>query len=121
MHHPTQTHWTTAKRLLCCLKNTIFRGTTIRDTSSPSLKCFSCIDWDDTLDDRKSTSIYLLFLGDTPISWSSRKQRAIARSSNIVKYRALAAESIWLLSLLQELKFKLPQPPLLLCDNLGAT
>jgi hypothetical protein len=32
-----------------------------------------------------------------------------------------AAESMWLLSLLQELKFSLSQPPLLLCDNLGAT
>jgi hypothetical protein len=124
MHHPKQTHWTTTKRLLRYLKNTIFHGVTISKTSSNTLTCFSDADWAGSLDDRKSTSAYLLFLGNTPISWSSKKQRAITRSSTEAKYRALAtatAESVWLLSLLQELKFCLSQPPLLLCDNLGAT
>jgi hypothetical protein len=106
------------------LKNTIFHGVTISKTSSNTLTCFSDADWAGSLDDQKSTSAYLLFLGNTPISWSSKKQRAIARSSTEAEYRALAtaaAESVWLLSLLQELKFCLSQPPLLLCDNLGAT
>jgi len=124
MHHPTQIHWTATKRLLRYLKNTIFHGVTISKTSSNMLTCFSDADWAGNLDDRKSTSAYLLFLGTTPVSWSSKKQRAIARSSTEAEYRALAAtaaESVWLLSLLQELKFCLSQPPLLLCDNLGAT
>jgi len=124
MHHLTQTHWTTTKRLLRYLKNTIFHSVTISNTSSTTLTCFSDVDWAGNLDDRKSTSAYLLFLGNTPISWSSKKQRAIARSSTKAEYRALAmaaAESVWLLSLLQELKFSLSKPPLLLCDNLGAT
>jgi hypothetical protein len=124
MHSPTQTHWTTTKRLLRYLKNTIFHGINIRKTSSPALTCFSDADWAGSLDDRKSTSAYLIFLGHTPISWSSKKKRAIARSSTEAKYRALAtaaAESMWLLSLFQEMKFTLTQPPTLLCDNLGAT
>ncbi|XP_011016404.1 PREDICTED: uncharacterized protein LOC105119910 [Populus euphratica] len=119
-----QIHWTATKRLLRYLKNTIFHGVTINKTSSSMLTCFSDADWAGSLDDKKSTSAYLLFLRTTPISWSSKKQRAIARSSTEAEYRALAiaaAESVWLLSLLQELKFCLSQPPLLLCDNLGAT
>uniref|UniRef100_A0A2N9F5Y1 CCHC-type domain-containing protein n=1 Tax=Fagus sylvatica TaxID=28930 RepID=A0A2N9F5Y1_FAGSY len=105
MHSPTQTHWTATKRLLRYLKNTIFHGINIRKTSSPALTCFSDADWAGSLDDRKSTSAYLIFLGHTPISWSSKKQRAIARSSTEAEYRALAtaaAESMWLLSLFQE-------------------
>lgn len=124
MHCPTQTHWTATKRLLRYLKNTVFHGINIRKTSSPTFTCFSDADWAGSLDDRKSTSAYVLFLGHTPISWSSKKQRAIARSSTEVEHKALAtaaAESMLLLSLFQEMKFTLPQPPLLLCDNLGAT
>ncbi|KAJ6942043.1 hypothetical protein NC652_007979 [Populus alba x Populus x berolinensis] len=93
MHHPTQTHWTTTKRLLRYLKNTIFHGVTISKTSSTTLTCFSDADWAGSLDVRKSTSAYLLFLGNTPISWSSIKQRTIARSSTEAKYRALAMDA----------------------------
>ena len=76
MHRPTQIHWTITKRLLRYLKNTIFHGINITKASSPTLTCFSDADWAGSLDDRKSTSAYLLFLGTTPISWSSKKQRA---------------------------------------------
>ena len=110
--------------MLRYLKNTIFHGINIRKTSSLTLTCFSNADWAGSLDDRKSTSAYVLFLGHTPISWSSKKQHAIARSSIEAEYRALAtaiAKSMWLLSLFQEMNFTLPRPPLLLCDNLGAT
>ena len=68
MHRPSQIHWTATKRLLCYLKNTIFHGITIRNTSTPVLTCFSDADWAGCLDDRKSTSTYIIFLGPTPIS-----------------------------------------------------
>ncbi|KAL6332388.1 hypothetical protein AAG906_004959 [Vitis piasezkii] len=55
---------------------------------------------------------------------SSKRQRAMTRSSTEAKYRALAnaaSETSWLLSLFKELGLPLSGQPKLLCDNLGAT
>jgi len=76
------------------------------------------------VDDRTSTSAYISFLGPNPISWTSKKQSVVARSSTEVEYRALAnaaSETIWLSTLFKELAFPIQDSPLLLCDNLGAT
>ncbi|KAF8377299.1 hypothetical protein HHK36_030674 [Tetracentron sinense] len=120
----TEYRRTATKRLLRYLKNTIFYGITINKTISPSLTCYSDADCAGNLDNRSSTSAYLIMLGSNPISRSSKKQRAIARSSTEAEYRALAIaafESMWILSLFSEMKFSLPKPPMLLCDNLGVT
>ena len=47
---------------------------------------FSDIDWVGNLDDRTSTDAFLIFLGANPISWSSTKQRIVARASTKVEY-----------------------------------
>ena len=76
------------------------------------------------LDDRKSTTAYIIFLGNNPISWRTRKQKVVARSSTEAEYRALAtvaSDMAWIQSLLNELGVKLRDTPLLLCDNIGAT
>ena len=85
---------------------------------------FSDANWGGDLDDRKSTTAYIIFLGDNPISWRTRKQKVVARSSTEAEYRALAttaSDIAWIKSLLDELGLKLREPPLLLCDNVGAT
>jgi hypothetical protein len=124
MHKPSQNHWTATKRLLHYLKKTIFHGIQISKTCATAFNTFSDADWAGNLDDKSSTSTYICFLGDMPISWKSNKQRAIARSSTEVEYRALtnaSFETQWLQILFTELGLSLPQPPMLLCDNLGAT
>lgn len=74
------------------------------------------------LEDRSSTTAYILYLGGNAISWSSRKQRSIARSSTEAEYRALAtaaSEVCWVLSLLTELGYPAHKPPTIFCDNVG--
>ena len=58
------------------------------------------------------------------MSWSSKKQPTVSRSSTEAEYKALAngaAEAMWIDTLLQELGVIWQHVPILWCDNLGAT
>jgi len=58
------------------------------------------------IDDWKSTGVYLVYLGSTPISWKSEKQRTVSRSSIEAEYKALAdgtTEILWICLLLLDL------------------
>jgi len=64
-----------------------------------------------------------VFLGDCLISWSSKRQTTVSRSSAEAEYRAVAngvAEASWLRQLLQELHAPLRRATLVYCDNISA-
>jgi len=67
-------HWT-------ALKSVRDKGVSISTTTPLNLHAYSDADWAGDKDDYISTTGYLLYLGSTPISWSSRKQRFVARTS----------------------------------------
>jgi histone deacetylase 1/2 len=124
MHAPTESHWAVVKRILRYLKGTSSYGIHLTHGSSLSLHGFTYADWVWSVDDRKSTSGYIDFLGTTPVSWKSVKQHTIARSSTKVEYKALAngiAEVLWLCYLLTNLCFSPSYVTTIWCDNLGAT
>ena len=72
------------------------------------------------MDTRRSVSGYILMLGKSPISWKSKKQPTVSRSSTEAEYRAIASaasEVTWLVRLLEELGIKDLKPITLHCDN----
>ena len=84
------------------------------------LQAFSNSDWATCLDSRRSVVGYILLLGNSPISWKSKKQTAIFKSSSEAEYRALssaASEIIWLVRLLEDFNVTYLKPVTLFCDN----
>ena len=123
MAAPRSPHYAVVLRILRYLKCTIFDGLHFSSHSSLTLQAYSDANWASYPTDRRSTTGYCFILGDYLISWRSKKQTVVARSSTEAKYRALAATTaklIWLCWLLQDLGVDCSTSTKLHCDNQSA-
>ncbi|KAK8593972.1 hypothetical protein V6N12_046045 [Hibiscus sabdariffa] len=120
MHNPSEENMAATYRVLKYLKGTLGHGLIFKKTSDRSVKVFTGSSWAGSLTERKSTSGYFTFLWGNLVTWRSKKQAVISRSSVEVEFRALAqgmCEGIWLLKLLREVGLNGATQFELLSDN----
>lgn len=87
---PTSDHWTALKKLLWYLSGTQDLGITLTKVKDFEIICYCDADWRGGPIDRKSHTGYLIYIGRTLVSWFSKKQSVLARSSTEVEYRTIA-------------------------------
>ncbi|XP_047335655.1 secreted RxLR effector protein 161-like [Impatiens glandulifera] len=103
---PTIVHWSAVLRILRYLWGTQFYNLMFPFKYSLELHAYSDADWAGDPTNRKSTTRYFIFLDDSLISWKSKKQDVISRSSTEVGYRVMTSttcEIIWLRRLLADM------------------
>lgn len=98
MQNPTTVHLQAVKRLIRYLKNSPSQGILLASDSAASLTAYCDADWASCPISRKSTTGYCILLGSSPISWKSKKQNVVARSSAEVQYRSMALTTCHLVS-----------------------
>ncbi|MFS7989993.1 putative RNA-directed DNA polymerase [Helianthus anomalus] len=134
MATPYTGHWDAALRVLRYLKSTPGLGILYSDQGhcrvgaftedgDGRISGFSDADWAGCPISRRSTTGYCVFVGGNLVSWKSKKQHTVSRSSAESEYRAMAdvtSEMIWVRRLLKELGVISEDLMRLYCDNQSA-
>lgn len=122
MQSQLDTHFATVKSILRYLRGTMHLGLSFKSSFS-QLKAYTDADWAGDPNDRRLTTGFAIFLGDSPMSWSSKKQHTVSRSSTEIEYQAMAtttAEVIWIQQLLGDLHVHCSHVPVLHYDYISA-
>nr|CAE03643.1 OSJNBa0060N03.8 [Oryza sativa Japonica Group] len=123
MHDPRTGHLDVVHKILRYLKGTPGKGLWFMKNGHLNVEGYCDADWASSMDDRRSTSGYYVFVGGNLVSWRSKKQAVVARSTAEAEYRAMAlslSEMLWMRSLFTELRVLRSDTVMLHCDNRSA-
>ncbi|GJW21098.1 ribonuclease H-like domain-containing protein [Tanacetum coccineum] len=104
-------------------QGTVDFGLQLYLSTTTSLVGYTDADWAGFPSTRRSTSGYCVFFGDNLLSWSSKHQHTLSRSSGKAKYHGVAnvfAETAWLRNVLRKLHSPLSTATIVYCDNVSA-
>ncbi|XP_050117695.1 uncharacterized mitochondrial protein AtMg00240-like [Malus sylvestris] len=111
MEKPRQPHLDAAHKVLKYIKQAPGQGIFLPSTGSLQLQAFCDAGWVRCRDTRRSITGYCVLLGHAPISWKTKKQTTISRSSAEAEYHSMATtccEIIWLKNILKDLRVNHP-------------
>ncbi|KAE8655864.1 hypothetical protein F3Y22_tig00117016pilonHSYRG00207 [Hibiscus syriacus] len=120
MESPTTTHFKAAKRILCYLKGTIDFGLFYSVSNDYKLVGYSDSDWGGDIDNRRSTTGFIFFMGDIAFTWMSKKQPIITLSTCEAEYvvaTSCVCHAIWLRNLLKEIGLIQKEPTKVCVEN----
>ncbi|CAH9126696.1 unnamed protein product [Cuscuta epithymum] len=125
MHAPRTTHMLAVKRIFRYLQGTIDHGLWLQKSArSLCIFAYSDADWAGCPDTSRSTTGFAIFLGPNLVSWKSKKQPTVSKSSTEAEYRAIAytvQDTLHIRSVLFELGYSIRDPVHLFCDNISAS
>ena len=99
MHAPIEEHMEAVYRILKYLKGTPSKGLFFKKNDERSIEVYADADWAGAVEDRRSTSGYCIFVRGNLVTWRSKKQTIVARSSVEAELRSVAhgiCEVLWL-------------------------
>ncbi|KAF3654114.1 Peroxisomal (S)-2-hydroxy-acid oxidase GLO4 [Capsicum annuum] len=120
MQAPRHLHLVVVRRIIRYLRGTSNHGLFFPSGSRIRLNAFSDSDWAGCSDTRRSVTGWCMFLGESLISWKSKKQDRVSKSSTEAEYRAMStacSEIVWLHGILVEIEFPQSNPTPLHADN----
>ncbi|XP_048424280.1 uncharacterized mitochondrial protein AtMg00810-like [Pyrus x bretschneideri] len=123
MAQPTNVHMVLVKRILRYIQGTIGYGLHYTKSKEFNITAYSDSDWAADINTRRSITGFVVYLGNNPVSWQSKKQSTVSRSSTEAEYKALAhcaANVFWIRSVFKDLHQSISVPPSIYCDNISA-
>ncbi|CAH9142456.1 unnamed protein product [Cuscuta epithymum] len=123
MQAPRQDHWMAALRVVRYLKGSPGQGILFSSICDLTLTGWCDSDWASCPLTRRSLTGWIIFLGYSPISWKTKKQHIVSRSSTEAEYRSMAdttAELKWAKGLLLSLGIDHSSSMSLFCDSRSA-
>ncbi|GJW29084.1 ribonuclease H-like domain-containing protein [Tanacetum coccineum] len=120
MHSPMKSHLRLTFRVLRYLKNAPGCGITFKENGDNNFRVFVDFDWAKCKITRRSITGYNMFLGNNLVSWKSKKQSVVSRSSTEAEFRAMCnvcCEVIWIRKILTDLHVDTDLPIEMNCDN----
>ena len=124
MSKPGKEHWQGIKRVLRYIQGTLKYGLMFStDGTSPTLTGYSDADWGGDASTRRSTTGYVFQIQRNTVTWCSKRQACVSKSTTEAEYVALSTacqEAVWLRRLLSDIGMKQCGPSTIFEDNQGA-